>query len=649
MNRRENGPADRPQIGRRELFGTVAVGVVGAAGAMTPGIASAQTAAPNPAVAAPDAATAAAESAPPEQPMVTVGKTGSDFMVDVIKTLDIDYVGVMPGSTFRALHESIINYGNNTKPQLIACLHEEIAVSMAHGYAKVSGKPMLTFVHGVVGVQHASMSIYNAWADRAPVLVVVGNTLNAAERRPGVEWAHSAQDNAALVRDFTKWDDMPMSLESFAESMVRAHEIATTPPCAPTLIVADAELAEHPIEGPQPVIPAVTRAFPPAGDPSAVAAAAEMLAKAKFPVIVVDRLVRSQHGLEMLVELAELLGAPVIDEGARMNMPSQHPLNLTWSAQRILAEADVVLGLEVVDLFGTLNTYLDRIERESAPIPRSGTKIISIGSAMLLTRANYQDFQRFQPVDMDIAADGEQTLPSLLAALKQSKPDPAKVTARTAQLKDAWAKMHQRVREQAAFGWDASPISVPRLCADLYSLIKDDDWALVTPHQLQMHWQTKLWDFKRYYQHIGTAGGHGVGYQAGAALGAAIAHRDAGGRLPVAIFGDGDLMCNPGALWTAAHHQLPLLMIVHNNRAYHQEVMHIQVMCDRHARGIGNAHIGTTITSPDIDFATLAKSMGVWGEGPVSQPEDLVPALQRALAVVRDGKPALVDVVSQPR
>lgn len=645
MNKGESGP----QIGRRELFGTVAVGVVGAAAAMTPGVAAAQAAPLKPAVAAPGAAATAAESAPPEQPMVTVGKTGSDVMVDVIKSLDIGYVSVMPGSTFRALHESIINYGGNTKPELITCLHEEIAVSMAHGYAKVAGKPMLTFLHGVVGLQHGSMAIYNAWADRVPVLAVVGNTLNAVERRPGVEWTHSAQDNAALVRDFTKWDDMPVSLTHFAESMVRAHEIATTPPCAPTVIVADAELAERPIGDDQLAIPPVARAFPPAGDPSAVAAAAALLAGAQFPVIVADRLVRSQRGLEMLVELAETLGAPVIDLGARMNMPSQHPLNLTWSAQRILAQADVVLGLEVVDLFGTLNTYLDRVERESAPIPRRGSKIISIGSALLLTRPNFQDFQRYQPVDLDIAADGEQALPSLLAALRQGKLDPAKVAARTAQIKDAWAKMHQRVREQAAYGWDASPISVPRLCADLYSLIKDDDWALVTPHQFQMHWQTKLWNFTRCYQHIGTSGGNGVGYQAGAALGAAIAHREAGGRLPVAILGDGDLMCTPGALWTAAHHQVPLLMIVHNNRAYHQEVMHIQVMSDRHARGIGNAHIGTRITSPDIDFATLAKSMGVWGEGPIARPDDLVPALQRALAVVRGGKPALVDVVSQPR
>lgn len=645
MSKGESGP----QIGRRELFGTVAVGVVGAAAVLTPGVAAAQAAPAKPAVAAPGAAATAAESVPPDQPMVTVGKTGSDFMVDVIKTLDIGYVSVMPGSTFRALHESIINYGENTKPELITCLHEEIAVSMAHGYAKVAGKPMLTFLHGVVGLQHGSMAIYNAWADRVPVLAVVGNTLNAEERRPGVEWTHSAQDNAALVRDFTKWDDMPVSLTHFAESMIRAHEIATTPPCAPTLIVADAELAERPIGDDQPAIPPVARAFPPAGDPAAIAAAAALLAGAQAPVIVVDRMVRSQRGLEMLVELAEMLGAPVIDLGARMNMPSQHPLNLTWSAQRILAQADVVLGLEVVDLFGTLNTYLDRVERESAPIPRRGSKIISIGSALLLTRPNFQDFQRYQPVDMDIAADGEQTLPALLAALKQSKLDPAKVAARTAQVKDASAKMRQRVREQAAYGWEASPISVPRLCTDLYSLIKDDDWALVTPHQFQMHWQTKLWNFTRYYQHIGTSGGNGVGYQAGAALGAAIAHRDAGGRLAVAILGDGDLMCTPGALWTAAHHQVPLLMIVHNNRAYHQEVMHIQVMSDRHARGIKNAHIGTRITSPDIDFAALAKSMGVWGEGPIARPDDLVPALQRALAVVRDGKPALVDVVSQPR
>jgi acetolactate synthase I/II/III large subunit len=231
------------------------------------------------------------------------------------------------------------------------------------------------------------------------------------------------------------------------------------------------------------------------------------------------------------------------------------------------------------------------------PILKPGTKIISVDSSSLLMHSNFKDYQRYQAVDLEITGDGEETLPYLLEAVKQAQPSSANVSARTARLQDMSAAMHQRLRQAATYGWDASPISVPRLCMDLYSLIEDDDWALVTPHQFQMHWQIKLWNFTKYYQHIGDAGGYGVGYQGGAALGAAMAHRDAGGRLAVAILGDGELMCNPGSLWTAAHHEIPLLMVMHNNRAYNQELMHIQRMADRHARGIRNAHIGTTITS----------------------------------------------------
>jgi acetolactate synthase-1/2/3 large subunit len=642
------------QLGRRGFLGTVAIGAAGTLVTAAPS--RAQTAATTNASAAgtpvatlPDAATTAAETAVPLPAGMFVGKTGSDFMVDVIKTLDIDYVAVMPGSTFRALHESVIDYGNNTKPELISCLHEEISVSMAHGYAKVAGKPMLSFVHGVVGLQHASMSIYNAWADRAPVLVVVGNMLDDAEIPPGVDYYHSAQDNAAMVRDFTKWDDMPVSLEHFAESMIRARNIAMTPPFAPTVIVADGELAEREIGDKQPVIPTVTDAFPPVGDPAALAMAAKMLVAAEQPVIIVDRMARSQKGVETLVALAEALGAPVIDLQGRMNMPSRHPLNLSWSANELLPEADLVLGLEVVDLYGTLNRYRDQAKVTTRPILKPRTKIISVDSSSLLMHSNFKDYQRYQAVDLEITGDGEETLPYLLEAIKQAQPSSANVFARTARLQDMSAAMHQRLRLAATYGWDASPISVPRFCMDLYSLIEDDDWALVTPHQFQMHWQIKLWNFTKYYQHIGDAGGYGVGYQGGAALGAAMAHRDAGGRLAVAILGDGELMCNPGSFWTAAHHEIPLLMVMHNNRAYNQELMHIQRMADRHARGIRNAHIGTTITSPNIDYAKLAESMGVWSEGPISDPQQLKPALQRALDIVRQGKPALVDVVSQPR
>ena len=137
-------------------------------------------------------------------------------MVDVLKSLGIEYICSNPGSSFRALHESVVNYGGNRNPEFLTCCHEESAVGMAHGYAKIEGKPLAVFAHGTVGLQHAAMAIYNAYCDRVPVYVIFGNLANAVNRRPGVEWAHSVQDGASLVRDFVKWDDAPASLTHFA-------------------------------------------------------------------------------------------------------------------------------------------------------------------------------------------------------------------------------------------------------------------------------------------------------------------------------------------------------------------------------------------------------------------------------------------------
>lgn len=653
---------DQINPARRKFFGAVAAGAAGGVvAAAMPSVARAndQTAANavpldtvpgSPAtIGPPSAVLRLDEIGPvPADEQIYVGKTGSDFMVDVIDTLDLDYCAVLPGSTFRALQESLINYGNNKKPELITCTNEDIAASLAHGYAKVANKPMMALVHGVVGLQHASMGIYNAWCDRAPMIVVVGNTLDEAGRAPaGAEWDHSAQDNAAIVRDYTKWDDQPTSLEAFAMSMVRAKTISTTIPCAPTVIVADNEMGEHELPGPEPYIPSLTVDSTPVGDPASLAAAAKMLVSAERLVILADRLVRTQDGMDTLVALAETLGAPVIDLASRLNMPTRHPLNLSWAGEDLLTKADVVLVLEPVNLFGALHKYRDWPDRTYLQVVKPGTKLISIGTQNLLTHANFQDSGRYQPVDLAITGDGETSLPLLLEAVKQAGPKDA--SARAAMLKAASDKMHEKLRQNATYGWDASPISVPRICAELGYLIKDEDWALITPQDFQSFWPSKLWNFTKAYQYKGNQGGFGVGYEPGASIGAAMAHRDAGKRLSVGIIGDGSLMMNPGALWTAAHHKIPLLWVVHNNRAWHQERMHVQRMADRHSRGITRTTIGTTMTDPNIDFAKLADSMGVWSAGPITDPSALKPALQQALDMVRQGQPALVDVVAQGR
>ena len=642
--------SDGSSLNRRGFFGAVVAGAAGVAVAPVSHAAESAPvpAAPVPAASVPTHAAAAAEvSAPREMPLVA--RSGSDYMVDVLHSLPLDYITTMPGSTFRGLHESIINYGQNTKPELLTCLHEEISVGMGHGYAKVSGKPLAALIHGVVGLQHASMAIYNAWADRVPVVLIVGNTLAVEERRPGVEWTHSAQDNAALVRDFTKWDDMPGSLPHFGESMVRAYRLATTPPFAPTLIVADGELQERGIGDEPMAVPRLTRPSAPVGDPNAVMEAARLLTGATNPVIIVDRLVTTADGMRTLVELAETLQAPVIDRGGRMNMPSRHYLNHSYSAAKLVHEADVVVGLEVVDLYAAVNQYRDRIQRDSRPIMKPGAKLVSISAAEMLIRPNLQDFQRYQPADIAITGDGQATLPMLLEAVRRVMVANSAVTDRGNAMREAADGNAKRFRQAATYGWDASPISVARLCATLGQEIKNDDWSLVSPTQFQSDWPIKLWNFDRPYRHIGAAGGFGVGYTGPSSIGAALANRDAGGRMTVSIIGDGDLMCCPGIFWTAAHHRIPILMVVHNNRAYHQEVMHIQRMADRHGRGIDRAGIGTAIDNPNIDYAKMADSMGVWSKGPINDPADMAPAFREAIAMVKQGQPALVDVVSQAR
>jgi len=639
-------------IGRRRFLKGAAAAA--ALAAKPPALAAAQPPAGRPAAAAPTPAQVAAETAPPPpRAAYTVDRPGSDFMVDVLKSLDFEYVAANPGSSFRGLHESIINYGGNARPELLTCCHEESSVAMAHGYAKIAGKPMLVMAHGTVGLQHASMAIYNAYADRVPVYLVLGNILDAAFRRSVVEWTHSVQDAAAMVRDYTKWDDAPVSLRHFAASAVRAYSVATTPPMAPVVLVADAVLQEEPIaehERRALRVPKLARVAPPAGDPAAIADAAKMLVAAEHPVIVAGRAARTPDGIRLLVELAETLQAAVHDRPfrMRMNFPTRHPLYGAGD----LAQADVILGLEVTDFWQATHaqTPVNRTGMEVRPTTKAGARLIAISSSELLSKSNYQDFGPYTEVDLAIAGDAEASLPLLIDACKRLVTADRRRTfeARGAAFAAASARASDAALAQAAWGWDARPITTARLSAEIWDAIKKEDWSLVSDVVFMSYWPTRLWDFDKHYQYIGGQGAYGIGYGAPAAVGAALANR-AHGRLSVNIQCDGDLNYAPGVLWTAAHHRIPLLTVMHNNRAYHQERMYVQDMAARAERGIDRANIGTAITDPNIDYATLAKAYGVYGIGPIDNPNDLGPALRRAIDVVKRGEPALVDVLTQPR
>ncbi len=645
------------RLNRRKFLAAAAV--TGATGAVNPTAAATppQAAARLPSVLPPNAHVAAAETGVPDVPPYSgEGRPGSDFMVDVIKTLDIKYMPANPASSYRALHESLIDYGQNTMPEYLTCTHEEVGVGIAHGYYKIANKPLMTLCHGTVGLMHATMNVYNAFCDRVPVIVVAGNDLDAAHRPPGVPTIHSAQDINAIVREFTKWDDTPVSAQHFAESFVRAYQIATTPPCAPVAISLDDGLATEPIRdyGQALYIPKYVPTAPPQGELGAVREAARLLVNAEHPVIVADRAVNTQRGINLLVQLAELLQVPVVRQRARLNFPTTHYLGRPAS---VIAQADVILGLELTDYWDTVNKFVDNNAHGVGTVSsriKPGTKLISIGTAQLMTKSNYQDFERFQSVDVAIAGDVEATLPSLIEAVKLTLSDDRKNVI--GQRGAAIRKDHENARagtlQAAAIAWDASPISTARLCAEIYEQIKDLDWSLVPSSGNVSGWPLRLWPMAKHYHWTGTSGGYGVGWGAPASVGGALANRDEG-RFSVSIQSDGDLMYAPGALWTAARHKIPLLAVMHNNRGYHQEVMHVQRLANFRNRvaNIGNdlGPIGTSIMNPDIEYHKLAASMGWWAKGPIADPADLGPAIKEAVAVVKSGQPALINAVTQPR
>jgi acetolactate synthase I/II/III large subunit len=637
----------KTNLNRRRFLKDAAAGAAAAGGAAligapVVGAQPQQAATPPRGTASPPSARALAAETEPlsvHADVLTADDPGSDFMVDVVKALGIEYIAANPGSSFRSFHESFINYGGNKNPEWLTCCHEESSIAIADGYFRVSGKPIVAMAHGTVGLQHASMNIYNAFVGRIPVFIILGNALDANARRPGVEWTHSVQDATAMVRDYIKWDDTPISLPHFAESAVRAYKIAMTVPMGPVVLIADGDLQEHPISDRSKLrIPKLTLTSPPSGDPAAVAEVAKLLVTAENPIILAGRTARTAEGMALMAELADTLQAPV--QGGGRNMPSRHPLN----GGGAIGNADVILALQVEDLWGTLNNFRDQQEKTYRSILKPGAKVVSISSGDLFLKSNYQDFQRYAEVDLAIAADAQATLPSLIEACKRLMTSDRRHTfeERGKRIAAANQQSLERARADALYAWDATPISVPRVWAEMWAVVRNKDWALVSGAG------SRLWNIDKFHQTLGGGGAAAVGSGLPTAVGAALAHKKYG-RLCIGLQNDGDLMYAPGALWTAAHHRIPMLLVMHNNRAYHQEIMHIQRMANRRQRGITNAGIGTKIEDPNIDYATLARGMGVYGEGPITDPKDLGPALQRAVARVERGETALVDVVTQPR
>ena len=578
---------------------------------------------------------------------------GSDLVVDLLRAVGIEYVALNPGATYRGLHDSLVNYGGNRAPELVLTTHEEIAVAMAHGYAKARGAPMAAVVHDIVGLQHASMAIFNAFCDRAPVLVLgATGPMDATRRRPWIDWIHTALVQGTQVRDYVKLDDQPASVAALPEAFLRAWRVARTEPMGPVYLCLDAGLQEQALDHPI-VLPDAGRFQPAAGphaDPRALDEAARRLAEARSPVIVVESLGRRPEATGPLCRLAELLAAPLVDLAAesqgRPSVPADHPLDMTDARDEAIRDADVVLGLDVSSFLTALGET-DRTTRE-VRLLNERTHIIAISLDDYAFRSWAHTFQSLAPVDLPIAADAGLVLPALVAAVEERlKRDRGAVDrlARAKRIGARHAALRAEARDVVTLERSARPLAPSVLAAEVWDVIKGEDWALA--NGTGKGWARRLWDW-RPERSYGGSGGAGLGYGLPAALGVALAHRGSG-KVCVNLQADGDLLYVVSALYTAAHHRLPLLTVMFNNRTYGNDETHQEAVAKARGRPIEQKVVGIRIDDPAPDFARLAQGFGVWAEGPIDTADAVGPALRRALRVVKDeGRPALVDVITRP-
>lgn len=581
-------------------------------------------------------------------------KYGSDLMAEIIASLDIPFIALNPGASYRGLHDSLTNHPSKKMPEIIECTHEEISVSVAHGYAKATGKIMAAAIHDTVGLQHATMAIFNAWCDRVPMLLLGGTgPMDVEKRRPWIDWIHTALVQGNQIRDYVKYDDQPSSLQSLADSIFRAYRLSLTEPAGPTYVCFDAGLQEDPIpedllaSDPNLVNPPDPEPFKPgtapAADPQAVELIADAIRKAKFPVIMTDFTGRSAEAFRLLSELADRWAIPVIDRGVRLNLPTTHPMNLGQD-RKALERADVLIALDMRDLFGAVSR-IDRTKRKTVSMLEPDARVFSIGVQDYGVRSWSTDYQRLFPAEQHVLADTRVFLGQLLKSLGDPADAAASLQARHKEISQWHNRLYQEAVETAEKERTKSPIAHSSFAAELWKVLKGKDFVLANGNL--RGWTNLIFDMEQPFQYLGPSGGGGLGYGIGATIGACLAHRDTG-KLVVDIQSDGDLMFTPGGLWTLAHHKLPALVIMNNNRSYYNSEEHQTSMARHRKRDTSRGVNGTLIADPNIDYAQMAKSMGVHGIGPVERLEELAPALEEALRFIENNKmPVLVDVVTE--
>jgi thiamine pyrophosphate-dependent acetolactate synthase large subunit-like protein len=552
---------------------------------------------------------------------------GSDVVAETLRALDFPFIALTPGASYRGLHDSIVNYLGNTTPQMLLCVHEESAVAIAHGYAKVTGNALVAAVHSNVGLQHATMAMFNAWCDRMPV-VILGATgpVDAMKRRPWIDWIHTSRDQGALVRDYTKWDDQPASPGAAREAIIRGTWIANTAPQGPVYINLDAEMQEAKLTEQLPSIdacrymPAIATAAP----ADLVQHAAAMLKSAKQVVILAGRASRSEEAWNARVALAEALNARVVtDLKIGASFPTDHPLyvgashGLTPDGVEAVNSADVIVSLDWVDLAGAL-----KIASVS-----SITKIIQVSLDFRIHNGWNMDHQGLPPVDLFLSADPDLVVPELVKAIgaggKPRVAPPPRAPAAD--------------RELAGF-------TNENIARTLRKVLGERPTTLT---HLPLSWEDSWWTFRHPLDFLGSDGGGGIGGGPGISVGAALALKNSG-RLAVAICGDGDYLMGVTALWTAVHYKIPLLFVIANNRSFYNDELHQERMARMRHRPVENKWIGQRMADPEIDLAAMGRAQGATGFGPITKQADLAPALQQAIAAVDAGGVAVVDVRVEP-
>jgi len=587
---------------------------------------------------------------PSAVPGPVVRKPGSDLMVDTLKELRIEYVAANPGSSFEGLQESLVNYGDppNTMPEFITALHEESSVDMAHGYGKAEGRPMCALLHGTLGIQHASMAIYQAYYSGTPILLLAGRDDHFIPM-------HTANDMAAMVRSFTKWDAQPTSLMGCVEALREGYNQAVTPPTGPTLVILDMEFQKE--EAAELAVPNYQPPGIAAIDTTTAREIAQALVGADNPRLAVGRL-RTPEGVRHAVELAELVGASTSTYATfgPMSFPQRHPS----CGPGANTDYDFTLGLEAgpadIGLVGAgIDTQFDT--RDAMEVGFGGLRPAVPGAAKGALPPDPSLIPRFAAgaaVGRRFDVDAEASLPLIIEEAERLLSRSQRRTAdeRLKRHGVANVEAHLKAVRQAVddkrVGWDASPVSTARIYAELWPLIKDEDWCLASPTAFSGGHHRDLWDHNKPYSYLGGQGAAGIGYGLGASTGAALAAKQRG-RFVINVQCDGDINYAPGALWSAVHHQLPMLTVMHNNRAWHQELMFLEFMAGARGRGTDRMHIGTTLREPFIDYAKMAETYGMASEGPISDPSQLAAALARGVASVKGGDPYLIDVITQPR